>query len=214
VAQVLDAFEEQNAKYIVMEYVRGQDLRSIVKKHGPRSERLVLTWAKEIAEIMLALHSQEQAILHRDLTPDNIMEDDKGFLRLIDFGAAHQLAEGVTGTLIGKQCYIAPEQLRGKASLRSDIYSFGCTLYFLLKGRDPVALRQCDLNDDGNNYLSADLNELVAKCTAFEETQRYNSFSEVIVALTALSSKANRKDVGSFNLSSVRIPNEVDSDGP
>ncbi|MBX9722039.1 MAG: serine/threonine protein kinase, partial [Candidatus Obscuribacterales bacterium] len=134
VAQVLDAFEEQNAKYIVMEYVRGQDLRSIVKKHGPRSERLVLECAKEIAELMLVLHSQEQAILHRDLTPDNIMEDDKGCLKLIDFGAAHQLAEGVTGTLIGKQCYIAPEQLRGKASLRSDIYSFGCTLYFLLKG--------------------------------------------------------------------------------
>ncbi len=97
---------------------------------------------------MLYLHNQKVPILHRDLTPDNLLLDESDALKLIDFGAAHQFVEGVTGTLIGKQCYIAPEQLRGSASVRSDIYSFGCTLYFLLTGNDPVALAPSDFKKE------------------------------------------------------------------
>lgn len=87
--------------------------------------------------------------------------------------------EGVTGTLIGKQCYIAPEQLRGQPSTQSDIYSFGCTLYFLLAGKDPTALQQCNLMADGIK-VSRRLNELVLKCTDFDQSNRYQSFDQVL----------------------------------
>ncbi len=87
--------------------------------------------------------------------------------------------EGVTGTLIGKQCYIAPEQLRGKPSVQSDIYSFGCTLYFLLAGKDPSALEPSDLALSGVQVRPL-LNKLIARCTQFDSDNRYHSFDEII----------------------------------
>jgi hypothetical protein len=187
IAQVLETFEQRGAKYLVMEYIRGSDLRSIVQNRGPRTEKVVTKWAREIAQIMLFLHKQNPPILHRDLTPDNLMQDEDGTLKLIDFGAAHQFIEGVTGTLIGKQCYIAPEQLRGSPGVQSDIYSFGCTLYFLLAGKDPAALQQCDLAAD-QIAVNRHLSQLVKKCTAFDQKDRFASFEQVHAALESISS--------------------------
>lgn len=181
IAKVLDMFEDGEARYIAIEFVQGCDLRSIVERRGPRAETIVRRWALDIAKTMQFLHQRETPVLHRDLTPDNLMENLDGDIMLIDFGAAHQFMEGVTGTLIGKQCYIAPEQLRGKPSLGSDIYSFGGTLHFLLTGRDPEALTRSDLN--GCSGVSPQMAAIISKCTDFDETARYGSFAEVIAAL-------------------------------
>lgn len=190
IAGIIDMFEENDARYIVLEYIHGTDLRTKVETRGPRDENTVGRWAVTIAEILTYLHEQNPAILHRDLTPDNLMEDRTGQIRLIDFGAAHQFMEGVTGTLIGKQCYIAPEQLRGSPSPGSDIYSFGCTLNFLLTGKDPVALRQSDLREQPT--ISLAMAQLIFKCTAFDENQRYQSFREVLVELKSVRSAQHR----------------------
>jgi hypothetical protein len=179
IAKVLETFEEKGAKYIVIEHIRGQDLRSLVQRRGRRSEKSVLRWAVQIAGLMRYLHEQDPAILHRDLTPDNLMEDEDGNVVLIDFGAAHQFLEGVTGTLIGKQCYIAPEQLRGKPCIQSDIYSFGCTLQFLLTGSDPAALQQSD-PEARSVTTSESLRQMILKCTEFEPADRYDSFAQII----------------------------------
>lgn len=181
IAKVLDMFEDGDARYIVIEFVEGSDLRSTVERRGPRAEGIVRRWALDIARTMQFLHQRETPILHRDLTPDNLMENLDGDITVIDFGAAHQFMEGVTGTLIGKQCYIAPEQLRGKPSMRSDIYSFGGTLHFLLTGEDPEALTQSDLSGYGG--VSSRMAAIITKCTAFDERARYQSFDEVIAAL-------------------------------
>lgn len=181
IAKVLDIFEDGDARFIAIEFVEGSDLRSTVERRGPRAEGVVRRWAIDIAHTMKFLHQRETPVLHRDLTPDNLMENLDGDIMLIDFGAAHQFMEGVTGTLIGKQCYIAPEQLRGKPSLRSDIYSFGGTLHFLLTGCDPEALTQSDLNGYGG--VSSRMAAIITKCTAFDERGRYQSFDEVIAAL-------------------------------
>jgi hypothetical protein len=178
IANVKQMFQESDARYIVMEYVRGSDLRTIVERKGSRNEKVVKKWAEQIAQIMLYLHQRDPVVLHRDLTPDNLMEDSDGQIKLIDFGAAHQFMEGVTGTLIGKQCYIAPEQLRGKPSVRSDVYSFGGTLFYLLTGRDPAALKQCDLSGDPS--VSRKIAGIIMKCTEFDERDRYQSFEEII----------------------------------
>jgi hypothetical protein len=185
IAQVIEMFQEDGSRFIVFEHVAGANLREIVERRGPKSEKVVRRQALQIARVMQFLHAQQPPVVHRDLTPDNLMEDLEGYLKLIDFGAAHQFVEGVTGTLIGKQCYIAPEQLRGKPTVRSDIYSFGGTLYFLLTGMDPAALQTSDLSGDCN--VSPELSKLIERCTQFEESLRYQSFDEVITALQSRS---------------------------
>jgi serine/threonine-protein kinase len=130
---------------------------------------------------MIFLHHRETSILHRDLTPDNIIIGEDGQLRLIDFGAAREFLEGITGTMIGKQCYVAPEQLRGEATTQSDIFSFGCTLYFVLTGRDPKALSQSSPAKDLD--CSEEIDQLIRDCTSFEASQRPASFDEVLQRL-------------------------------
>lgn len=185
IAQMKEMFKELDARYLVMEFVDGKDLRSIVERKGARNEKTVLRWALAITESMIFLHEQSPPVIHRDLTPDNLMEDSNGSIKLIDFGAAHQFMEGVTGTLIGKQCYIAPEQLRGRPNTRSDVYSFGCTLKFLLSARDPVALKQSDLT--GQQGVSNNLVELIKDCTEFDDEKRPDSFQTIKTRLMAMS---------------------------
>jgi serine/threonine-protein kinase len=183
IAKVLDIADDDRGCYLVIEHIRGEDLRSLVTRCGARSIKIVREWATELCRQMRYLHSQDPPLIHRDLSPDNIMLAEDGSIRIIDFGAAHQFMEGVTGTLIGKQCYIAPEQLRGRADIRSDIYSFGCTLFFLVAGKDPAALRQCDPIELGIK-IPADLNEVIRRCTDFEESARPRSFEEVELLLS------------------------------
>ncbi len=184
IAKVATSFTVDQSTFLVIEHRPGTDLRAIVKEHGARSESLTISWAEQICEIMMYLHSREPAILHRDLTPDNIIAGEDGQLRLIDFGAAREFLEGITGTMIGKQCYVAPEQLRGDASKKSDIYSFGCTLYYALTGNDPKALSQSSPAKDLD--CSEALDKLIQDCTSFEESERPQSFEEILQRLKKL----------------------------
>ncbi|CAN5557816.1 hypothetical protein BH10CYA1_BH10CYA1_25720 [soil metagenome] len=184
IAKVSTSFTVDQSTYLVIEHRPGTDLREIIKEHGARSESLTISWAEQICEIMMYLHSREPAILHRDLTPDNIIAGEDGQLRLIDFGAAREFLEGITGTMIGKQCYVAPEQLRGDASKKSDIYSFGCTLYYALTGNDPKALSQSSPAKDLD--CAEALDKLIQDCTSFEESERPQSFEEVLQRLKKL----------------------------
>lgn len=159
----------------------GSDMREIVKEHGARSEVVTVSWAQQLCEIMIYLHGREPAILHRDISPDNIIAGEDGQLRLIDFGAAREFLDGITGTMIGKHCYVSPEQLRGDANQRSDIYSFGSTLFFLLTGRDPIALSQS--SPARNVDCSEELDKLIRDCTEFDEEKRPQSFEEVLKRL-------------------------------
>lgn len=178
IAKVVDLFVDDKSTFLVIEHRLGTDLRTAVKEHGPRSEGLTISWAKQLCEIMIYLHGLDPPVLHRDLTPDNIIVGDDGRLRLIDFGAAREFLDGITGTMIGKHCYVAPEQLRGEATCRSDIYSFGGTLYFLLTGRDPIALSQSVPSK--KMECTDELDELIRDCTEFDEGNRPSSFTEVL----------------------------------
>lgn len=185
-ANVVDSFEIAKSTYIVIEHIDGIDLRQLVKRSGKRQEKLVAKWAIQICDQLKYMHEREIPILHRDLTPDNLMLDDDGIVRIIDFGAAHQFMEGVTGTLIGKQSYIAPEQLRGRASKASDIYSLGATMAFLLTGEDPKALQKTNLQDL-HEGISNEMSNLIASCTEFEESKRPGLLDEIIATLKKIS---------------------------
>ena len=179
IARVFDHFQEEGRNYLTLEYIKGQDLRQLVKQHGPQPPYVVVPWFRRMAEILAYLHTQTPPIIHRDLTPDNIVRREDSDLVLIDFGAANEFVGTATGTLVGKQAYISPEQLRGKANTSSDIYALGGTVHFLLTGRDPEALSSShpkELNDE----VPEELDHLVSICTEMEAEDRPNSASELV----------------------------------
>ena len=181
IAKVFDHFVENEHHYEIIEYIDGLDLRRFVKERGPQPEDFVLNWAQQICEILVYLHTQNPPIIHRDLTPDNLVLRVDGELVLIDFGAANAFVGTATGTMVGKQSYMPPEQLRGKSVPQSDIYSFGATCYFLLTGRDPTPLEVSQVNK--NDDLPLSLNPLLAKCTAIDVADRYETSVELLDAI-------------------------------
>lgn len=191
IAKVMGHFREDGRDYMILEYIQGQDLRQYIKQHGPQPEQVVANWALQIANIMQYLHSQEPPVLHRDLTPDNLVLDHDGSVVLIDFGAANQFVATATGTLVGKQAYMAPEQLRGRATIASDVYSFGGTMYYWLTGKDPLALAQSHpLNE--NPSLSAEVNDLIASMTTFDTDSRLANWNHIIERLREVEYQGRR----------------------
>ncbi len=190
IAKVHDHFQDGGRNYLLLDYIRGQDLRQMVKQNGAQSQAKVLQWGAQIAEIMEYLHAQSPPIIHRDLTPDNLVLGNDGKVVLIDFGAANEFVGTATGTLVGKQAYIAPEQLRGKASTKSDIYAFGGTLYFLLTGSDPEALSASHPKQI-RPEVGEDVDQLVSSCTELEESQRPKNAAELRKLVDGLFEKYN-----------------------
>lgn len=186
IARVLDHFVEDDRNYLLMEHVPGEDLRKVVQQCGKQTESTVLDWSAQLAEIVVFLHSRVPPIVHRDITPDNVVLKQGKTIVLIDFGAANEFVGTATGTLVGKQAYISPEQFRGKTSTQSDIYAFGRTMYFLLTATDPEPLRQCDLRAVSSAEISDGICKLVADCTTFELKDRISDAQELSARIAAL----------------------------
>jgi serine/threonine-protein kinase len=143
----------------------------------------------QIATSLKYLYEREQPIIHRDLTPDNMVLRNDGRVVLVDFGAANEFIGNATGTFVGKHSFIAPEQLRGKATVQSDIYAFGCTLFFLLVGEEPEALSQSNPREHVPS-ISEDLSELVQACTQLEASDRYQTVAQMLPVLRRLAAQS------------------------
>lgn len=178
IAEVLDCFVENGRSYLLLEYVPGRDLRQHIGLAGALPQSTVIKMALQICSILQYLHEQDPPVIHRDLSPDNLVVTENGEIRLIDFGASKQSIENATGTLIGKQAFMAPEQLRGKASVKSDIYALGATLHWLLTAKEPMALSQSHPQSLVSD-VSAALDSLVAEMTSFEAEDRPASVAEI-----------------------------------
>ncbi len=179
IAKVLDRFVEASRDYLVLEYAPGLTLGQLVKAKGKQKEKDICKWCRQLVEILIYLHGQDPPLLHRDLTPDNIILKADGSVFLIDFGAANEFVGQATGTMIGKQCYIAPEQLRGKATQSSDLYALGATLHYLLTGDDPEPL-SVSRPIEKSSLVSQSFSDLVTSLTAFEAQERPKSATEVL----------------------------------
>jgi len=151
--KVSDFFSDGPRDYLVMDYVPGKDLRTLMldARRNKRflSEKEVLTWAEQISNALTFLHSQEPPIVHRDIKPSNVKVMPHGLIKLVDFGLVKILApEEVTITIIqgqGTALYTPLEQYGGNdahTDIRSDVYAFGATLYHLLTNEAPADARK------------------------------------------------------------------------
>lgn len=136
IAKVLDIFEEGETVYYVMEYFPGKTLQEIFDEKGRISEKEVREWMIQMCRILNYLHTRSPAVVHGDLKPANIYCLTGGRLMLLDFGAAF-LEDGQKTFYIGTAAFASPEQKKGEGGLdaRSDLYSLGAAMYYLLTGR-------------------------------------------------------------------------------
>ena len=157
--KVSDYFSIGGRDYLVMDYVPGEDLRTLMneaKKKGVfLRENEVLIWASQLSDALQYLHNQNPPILHRDIKPSNLKITPNGLIKLVDFGLVKILAsEEVTITIVqgrGTALYTPLEQYggdTGHTDARSDIYAFGATLYHLLTNHPPVEARERFLAPD------------------------------------------------------------------
>ena len=136
IPRIYASFNDGGRHYLVMEFIRGEDLDDLVAREGPQPEARVLAWADELCDVLDYLHGN--GLIYRDMKPSNVMlEQPAGTLKVIDFGIARVFQPQQRGTQIGTPGYAPPEQYQGLATPRSDIYALGATLHHLLSGRDP-----------------------------------------------------------------------------
>ncbi|MBX9691703.1 MAG: serine/threonine protein kinase, partial [Cyanobacteria bacterium] len=197
IARVFDFFAEDGRDYLVLDFIPGQSITQLIRQTGPQSEERVLEMGKQLADVLNYLHSQTPPVIHRDITPDNIVIQEDGKLALIDFGAANEYLGTATGTMVGKQSYIAPEQFRGKATLASDLYAVGGSMYYMLTGRDPEPLTACRPRDL-NSRVSVGMDEIVCRCMAQEAVERVATGAELLEMIENL---LNDGDGGIINIS-------------
>jgi serine/threonine-protein kinase len=157
--KVSDYFSSGEKDYLVMDFVPGKDLRTLMvearQKGSFLDEQDVLNWASQLSDALSYLHGQDPPILHRDIKPSNLKLTPSGLVKLVDFGLVKiLLSEEVTITILqgrGTALYTPLEQYGGDAGhtdVRSDIYAFGSTLYHLLTNRAPVEARERFLNPE------------------------------------------------------------------
>jgi serine/threonine-protein kinase len=151
--KVSDFFSEENREYLVMDYVPGEDLRTLMiearRKKTFLDEMEVLDWSVQLADALEYMHQQDPPILHRDIKPSNLKLTPSGLIKLVDFGLVKLMdSEEMTITILqgrGTALYTPLEQYggdTGHTDVRSDIYAFGATLYHLLTNSAPVEARE------------------------------------------------------------------------
>lgn len=186
--EIREYFHYDYFTVIIMEYIHGSNMEEYIKRNGPVTKKKAVLFLRQLSDVLIYLHGQEPPVIYRDLKPSNIMVENKGGLKLIDFGTARSFkSESDNDTIaLGTPGYAAPEQLSGEAQsdVRTDIYSLGATMYYILTGVDigkppfeakPIHLIRSDID----RYLE----DIVLRCLQKNPESRYQSVSELVCEL-------------------------------
>ena len=200
VCRMFDLGRAEDTTYISMEYVSGEDLKTLLRRIGHLPAGKVVRFAEQVTEGLMEAH--RAGIVHRDLKPQNIMIDREGNARIMDFGIARALkAKGMTdpGMIIGTPDYMAPEQFEGKeADQRTDIYALGAILYEMVtsgppfEGETPLVVAMKHKTEkprdprEANPQVPEALSRIILRCLEKDREKRFQSAEEVRDGLRAL----------------------------
>jgi eukaryotic-like serine/threonine-protein kinase len=220
IVRAYDIDNEGKHHYIVMEYVEGRDMQNVVKAEGPLEYNRAADYIRQAAEGLQ--HAHEANLIHRDIKPANLLVDHKGVVKVLDMGLARFTDETTTSltiahdeNVLGTADYLAPEQAKNSHSVdyRADIYSLGCTLYYLLTGHPPfrdgtLAERILKHQKEAPPSILIDRpdapKELIEVCTrmmAKQPSARFQSAGEVASTLAAwLTSRGQRVESSGVSL--------------
>ncbi|MGH2560740.1 MAG: Stk1 family PASTA domain-containing Ser/Thr kinase [Thermomicrobiales bacterium] len=198
IIDIYDVGEDNSTPYIVMEYVPGDNLARIIDTEGPFDPDDVAVLIEQVASALDYAH--ERGFVHRDVKPHNILVDDAGLARVVDFGIAKGLADSdltATGTGLGTVHYVSPEQASGlMATPSSDIYSLAVVAFEMLTGRlpfdadTPVGIAMKHVNDAPpspaglNPNIPRPVAEIILRALAKDPTVRFNNAGAFANALT------------------------------
>lgn len=187
---IIDVIDTEDSFLIVMDYIEGKSLQSVLKNGGAQPQDLVVEWGKQLCDVLGYLHSRQPAIIYRDMKPANVMLKPDGNITLIDFGTAREFknrSKVEDTTCLGTRGYAAPEQFggRGETDARTDIYCLGATMYHLLTGHSPAEppyeikpLRYWD-----PNFAGTGMEFIINKCCQQDPDARYQSCAELMYDL-------------------------------
>jgi len=200
VCRMYDFHEEGRTLYLTMEYVRGEDLKSFIKRSKVLSTGTALSITQQVAEGLGEAH--KLGVIHRDLKPGNIMIDKEGQAKIMDFGIARAMRDkGITvaGAIVGTPEYMSPEQVEGKeADQRSDIYALGVILFEMVTGQVPfegetpfsIATKHKTEPPPIPKKLAPQITEglskLILRCLEKDREKRYQTAEELISDLSAV----------------------------
>ncbi|MDH4272273.1 MAG: protein kinase, partial [Candidatus Aminicenantes bacterium] len=200
ICRMYDLGREADSYFITMEYVPGEDLKSLIRKTRRLDVATAVSIAKQVCEGLAEAH--RLGVVHRDLKPGNIMIDLEGDARIMDFGIARSLrSKGITwpGAAIGTPEYMSPEQVDGKeADRRADLYSLGIILYEMVTGKVPfegetafaVGLKHKSEPPQNpkklNPQIPDDLARLILKGLEKDKEERHQTAADVLSELTRI----------------------------
>jgi serine/threonine protein kinase len=195
IPRIYDYFSKDNRSYLVLEFVHGKDLESVINDAtGFLPEDQIISWAVELCDVLAFLHGHKpDPIIFRDMKPSNVMIDNNGTVILVDFGIAKTFQVGQKGTMVGTEGYSPPEQYRGEASPLADIYSLGATLHHALTRRDPRLEPPFSFAERPvrriNPSVSAELEAVISTSLQYNPSERFTSAEVMKDALMTVARK-------------------------
>ena len=187
IPRVYSHFTDEGRHYLTMDFVQGTDLDTLLEQ-PPHCfpEAQVLEWAMQISDVLGYLH--DKGLIYRDVKPSNIMVEQDGGIKLVDFGIAKVFTPTQRGTQIGTPGYAPPEQYQGLATPQSDIYALAATLHHLLTGRDPTTEPPFSFPPvrDLKPQISDRTNAALQKALAMKPEERNATMHEFRAALRPL----------------------------
>jgi serine/threonine-protein kinase len=206
IVTVITAEKQDGVFFIVMEYVPGDTLETIIIERGALELPVALDYICQIANAVE--HAHRQGVIHRDLRPANVFTTERGLLKVGDFGTSRFLEIAAHGTtVIGSPPYMAPEQFEGRAVFASDLYSLGVTMYQMLTGSLPYdtpapadleRLRRGELVSSTrlkNPSIPPAIDDVVMRAMAADVGARYQRAEDILTDLLAARSTVVRRPV-------------------